>query len=134
MEVEVWCRWMLSCEGTKKLAGRERPQAPRKVKTRNVAAHYFEEQRSSRNGRAYGTEPTKRKHGVKHAVCRTPPSKKKHGSRSSGTGAHRNNKVTQAPIKYNIAAHRVKKQCGISSEARAHETTRHGKGNDEHSE
>ncbi len=35
---------------------------------RRVPAHYFGEQRGSRNGRTYGTEPTKRKHGVKHAA------------------------------------------------------------------
>ncbi len=40
-------------------------QAPR---TRNVAAHNFEDQRGSRNGRAYGMEPTKHKHQVKHAA------------------------------------------------------------------
>ncbi len=40
-------------------------QAPR---THNVAAHNFEEQQGSRNSRAYGTEPTKHKHQVKHAA------------------------------------------------------------------
>ncbi|KAK0229421.1 hypothetical protein EDD85DRAFT_972904 [Armillaria nabsnona] len=45
--------------------GRNQTQAPR---THSVVAHYFEEQRGSRNGRVYGTELTKRKRGVKHAA------------------------------------------------------------------
>ncbi len=107
---------------------RNQMQAPR---TRNVAAHNFEEQHGSRKGRAYGTEPTKRKHQVKHAICSTPPSKKKCCSRSSRTWAHGNNKA-QAPNKCNSAAHHFKKQCGISSGAWAHETMTHGNGNNAH--
>ncbi|PBK61100.1 hypothetical protein ARMSODRAFT_981829 [Armillaria solidipes] len=61
------------------------------------------------DGRACGTEPTKRNHRVKHAICSTPPSKKKRGSRSSRTWAHENNE-TQAPSKCNIAAHHFEKQ------------------------
>ncbi len=106
-------------------------QAPR---MHDVAAHDFEEQRGSRNDRAYGTEPTKRKHRVKHTVCSTLPSKKKHGSRSSRTWAHGTDK-TQVPSKCNIAAHHFEKQCGISSsKPQAHETMTRGNGNHEHPE
>ncbi|PBL04233.1 hypothetical protein ARMGADRAFT_1022694 [Armillaria gallica] len=89
--------------------------------------------RQQERPRAYGTEPTKRKHRVKHAICSTPPSKKEHGSRSSRTWALGNNKM-QAPSKCNVAAHHFEKQCGISSGARAHETTTHGNENNEHPE
>ncbi len=64
---------------------------------RNVAAHNFEEQRGSKNGKACGKEPisTNRKHQVKPAVCSTPLSKKKRSSRSSRTWAHGNNASTE---------------------------------------
>ena len=86
----------------------------------------------SKNSAAAGTAgPMERNQPNANTKSSTPPSKKKGCSRSSRTWAHGNNKA-QAPNKCNTVAHHFEKQCGISSGARAHETTTHGNGNNEH--
>ncbi|PBK79723.1 hypothetical protein ARMGADRAFT_1040584 [Armillaria gallica] len=86
---------------------------------------------SKNSGAAGMAGPMERNQQNTNTKSSTLPSKKKCCSRSSRTWAHGNNKA-QTPNKCNSAAHHFEKQCGISSGARAHETTTHGNENNEH--
>ncbi|KAK0227433.1 hypothetical protein EDD85DRAFT_150531 [Armillaria nabsnona] len=92
-------------------AGMTKTKRKHQLGARNVAAHHFEEQHGSRNGRAYETEPTKRKHRVKHAVCSTPPSKRSAAAGAAELGPmeatkrkHRASATSQHTISRNSAA------------------------------